>query len=82
MVKIITQLVLITGVGRLKVSKYIVERQLFGVDNWQNWEDENPTIYTSFKDAIEDIEEFIEDCNNGFIEQVPSITDFRIRKIN
>jgi hypothetical protein len=59
-----------------------VERQLFGVDNWQNWEDENPTIYTSFKDAIEDIEEFIEDCNNGFIEQVPSITDFRIRKIN
>jgi hypothetical protein len=63
------------------MHKYIVERQLYG-DNWQNWEDENPTIYTSFKDAIEDIEEFIEDCKNGFIEQVPSIKDFRIRKIN
>ena len=63
------------------MHKYIVERQLFGADNWQNWEDENPTIYNSFKDAMEDIEEFIRDCQNGYIEQIPSITDFRIKKV-
>ena len=63
------------------MSKYIVERQLFGIDNWENWENENPTIYNSFEDAIEDIEEFIQDCERGYIEQVPSIKDFRIKKI-
>ena len=63
------------------MRRYIIERQLYGIDNWENWEDENPTIYTSFKDAIEDIEEFIEDCKNGYIEQIPTLKEFRIVKI-
>jgi hypothetical protein len=63
------------------MSRYIVERQLFGIDNWENWESESPTVYNSFEDAIEDIEEFIQDCERGYIEQVPSIKDFRIKKI-
>ena len=72
---------LITIRGVIKMHKYIIERQLYGEDNWQNWEDENPTIYTSFKDAIQDIKDFIEDCKNGSIEQIPTLKDFRIVKI-
>lgn len=67
------------------MAKYIVERQLHGIDNWQNWEDENSTIYDNYQEPLNEIREFIADCKDafhmGYMSDYPSFEEFRIRKV-
>lgn len=67
------------------MSKYVIERQLYGVDNWENWEDENPTIYDNYMQALNEVREFIADCKVAFqlghMDGYPSFKEFRIKKI-
>ena len=65
------------------MALYKIQRQLCGMDNW---EDENDgQTYTSFKEAKEEIKEFIADCqlacHLGYMSDYPKYSEFRIKKI-
>jgi hypothetical protein len=65
------------------MALYKIQRQLYGIDNW---EDENDSqTYTSFKEAKKEITEFINDCMHafhmGYMSDYPKYSEFRIKKI-
>ena len=69
----------------MKTFYWVVERQLHGTDNWQNWEDENQTIYDNYQEPLKEIRDFIADCKDafhqGYMSDYPSFEEFRIRKV-
>ena len=74
--------------GGIVMARYIVETEfLYGWENvWTHGETNEPTIYNSYEDAKNELEEFIaetvEDYNNGFLEEPYDINQYRITKID
>lgn len=61
---------------------YKIQRQLYGIDNWEDENDCN--TYDSYKEALAEIREFIADCrdayNLGYMSDYPTFKEFRIKK--